>query len=201
MHNLNTSTTPAPVQCQSENGSGTVFCESCPVEQRVRGGTNRLQTQVMAVSGKILARTETLQSIQRDREMRSMWFHVEQVAEGGCTGKHRETVPCPHMLPEVIHRLQESRTEPTKTVFEEALQIVKSEVKPGRTFPTREPDAEFSPAPGPAWNTQPKTSHGKKVQGTQRTARNSSQHWRPRVRKPETPHGTGRVLCHSVEPM
>ena len=36
-------TTLSPVKCQSENGLGTVGCESCPVEQRVRGSTNRLQ--------------------------------------------------------------------------------------------------------------------------------------------------------------
>ena len=43
----------------------------------------------------------------------------------GRTGKHRETVPCPHMLAEVIRRLQESRTAPTKTIFEEAWNVQK----------------------------------------------------------------------------
>ena len=78
MHNFEqinlTRTTLALVQFQSENGSGTGVCETCPVEQRVRGSTNRLQTQVMAVSGKTLAMTESLQSIQRDKEMRSARF-------------------------------------------------------------------------------------------------------------------------------
>ena len=69
----------------------------------------------------------------------------------GCTGKHRETVPCPHMPAEVTRRLDGSRTEPTKIEFEEALKIVKSEVKLGRTFPSQELDAELSPAPGPGW--------------------------------------------------
>ena len=73
-HVNQTQTTSAPVQCQSENGSGNVICESCPVEQRVGGSTNRLQTQAMTVSGKAFVRTETLQSTQRDKEMRSSWF-------------------------------------------------------------------------------------------------------------------------------
>ena len=56
--------------------------EANPMEQRIRGSTNRLQTRVMAVLGKPLARTETLQSVQRDREMRSVRFDVELLAEG-----------------------------------------------------------------------------------------------------------------------
>ena len=46
------------------------------------------------------------------------------------------------MLAEVIRRHQEIRTEPTMTILEEALKIVKSEVKLGRTVPTRELDAD-----------------------------------------------------------
>ena len=55
-----------------------------------------------------------------------------------CVRRHRETVPCPSH-----GRTQESRTEPTKILFEEALKIVKSEAELGRTFPTQELDFEF----------------------------------------------------------
>ena len=76
-NNVNwTQTTSALVQCQAENGSRTVGCESLPVEQRLRG---------KAVPRKTIAGTEILQSIQRDREMRSVRFVVvvELLAEGG----------------------------------------------------------------------------------------------------------------------
>ena len=61
----------------------TLGCKSCTVEQRIPGSTHRLQTQVMAVSGKTLPKTETLPSKQRDREMRMVRFDVELLAEGG----------------------------------------------------------------------------------------------------------------------
>ena len=74
-----------------------------------------------------LASTGTLQSIQRDRNTRvRCGFMLNYWPKEGFTGKHRETDPCLHMLAEVIRRLQESRTEPTKTVFKEAQNIVKS---------------------------------------------------------------------------
>ena len=44
--------------------------------------------------------------------------------------------------------------EPTKLVFEEALEIVRCEVKLGRTFPTQESDAECTAAPVPAKHTE-----------------------------------------------
>ena len=91
----------------------------------------------------------------------------------GCTGKRRETVPCPHMLAEVIRRPQESRTEATKMVFEEALNIVKSEGKLGRTSPTQDVQEGKSIR---------KTKHAETVPcGTEDC--NSSQRWRRRVRK------------------
>ena len=93
--------------------------------QTVSSGTmdaNRLKTQVMAVSGKTFAGTETLQC------------QIFELLADGCTRRHRETVSCPYKLAEVIRRLQESKVEPTKMVFEEALKIVRSESKLGRTF-------------------------------------------------------------------
>ena len=60
-------------------------------------------------------------------------------------------------------RTQESRTEPTKKLFEEALKIVKSEAELGRTFPTQELDFEFFSAPGLGWKTQMKTKHAETV--------------------------------------
>ena len=84
MHNLNvnlTHATSTPGQTHLEYGPRSVGCESCLVEQRIRRSTDGPQTQVMAVPGKTPARTDTRQSIQRDRQMRSVWVDVELLAE------------------------------------------------------------------------------------------------------------------------
>ena len=83
----------------------------------------------------------------------------EPLTEGGV---HKKASP--HMLAEVIRRLQKSRTEPTKTTLEEALNIVKLEVKLGRAFPTQELDVGFSP------KTHLKTKHAETVPVTPKTA-------------------------------
>ena len=49
--------------------------------------------------------------------------------------------------------------EPTKLVFEEALEIVRCEVKLGRTFPTQGLDAECTAAPVLGWKHGPKAKH------------------------------------------
>ena len=118
-------------------------------------------------------RTASLQSVQRGRD-------AELPTEGGVHRKHRIAVPCAHMLAEVIRRLQDSRTELAKTIFKEALNIVKSEVKIGRTFPTQELDAVET------WSRMENTpENDTRGDGTCDTAEcNSSQHWRRRVRKP-----------------
>ena len=92
----------------------------------------------------------------------------------GCTGKHPETVPCPLMLAEVIRRLHESRTEPTKLVFEETSKMVKSEARLRTDFS----DARVGP--------EHKTG-GDDTCDTEDC--NSSHHWRRRVRK----HGNTTV--------
>ena len=63
-----TQTTVARVQCQSESGWGPLF-------------TNRVQWNNRFEAA--LAGTETLHATQRDREMRSVRFDVELLAEGG----------------------------------------------------------------------------------------------------------------------
>ena len=118
--------------------------------------------------------------------------------KGGCTGKRRGTVQCSYMLAEVIRRLQEPNVELTKMVFEEALKIVKSEVILGRSFPTQELDAEFTPAPGPGWKTYPKTKHTVATPGTPKILEFTikSETTSSTVRK----HGNGRdEFGHSVE--
>ena len=81
-----TRTTLTLVQCNSENGPRSVGCESCPVEQPMRGITVRLLAQATAMLGKTLAGTETHQSTQRNIEMRLVWFDVELLAEGVAQG-------------------------------------------------------------------------------------------------------------------
>ena len=49
--------------------------------------------------------------------------------------------------------------EPTKLVFEEALKIVRCEVKLGRTFPTQGLDAECTAAPVLGWKHGRKANH------------------------------------------
>ena len=89
------------------------------------------------------------------------------------------------------HGRTESRTEPTKILFEEVLKIVKSEAEFGRTFPTQELDFEFSSAPGLGWKTQMRTKHAETVLVVDTEDCNSSQHWRRRVRK-SGKHYSGR---------
>ena len=78
-----TQSASVPVEFGSEDGPRSVDWDSCPVEQRVRSGSNRLQAQDMAVSGKTFAVPERLQSKQRDGEVRSMWSDVELLVERG----------------------------------------------------------------------------------------------------------------------
>ena len=95
------------------------------------------------------------------------------------------------MLAEVIRRLQESKMEPTKVVFEEVLKIVKAEVKLGRS-PTQELDAEFTPAPAPGWKTFPTKKHA----GAASTTPKKATHHHigdDEFDSPETPQWTGRV--------
>ena len=177
-----TQTTSVLVQCHLEDGSRSVECKSCPVEQWIRGGPNPPPTQVMAVPGNTLVTEKCV----RCGLMLDIW------PKEGCTGKHCETVPCPLMLAEVSRRLQVSRTEPRKRVFEEALKIVKSEVKLGRTFPTQELDAEFSPAPGPGRKNHPKTRQAETIPATPKTAMHHNI-GDAEFGSPETPRWTGQV--------
>ena len=100
------------------------------------------------------------------------------------------------MLAEVIRRHQESRKESTNMVFEEALKIVKSEVKLGRTFPAEELDAEFSPALGLGWKSHPKTKQVEAILATLETAIHHNI-GDAEFGSPETPQWTGRVLALS----
>ena len=138
--------------------------------------------KVIAVSGKSLVTEKCV----RYGLMLDIW------PKEGCTGKHCKTVPCPLMLAEVSRRLQESRTEPRKRVFEEALKIVKSEVKLGRTFPTQELDAEFSLAPGLGWKNHPKTKQAETIPATPNTAMHHNI-GDAEFGSPETPRWTGQV--------
>ena len=125
----------------------------------VSSGTAGSQTQVMAVSGKHLPspkhfiQCSVTVKFVRCGLMRNCWPREDS------TGKRRETVPCPDMLTEVFRRLQESKVEPTKMVFEEALKIVKAKVKLVRSIPTQELNTEFTPAPRPGWKTHPMKKH------------------------------------------
>ena len=140
MHNWNvnlTHTTSTPGQSHSEYGPRSVGCESCLVEQRIPRSTDRPQTQVMAVPGKTPARTDTRQSIQRDRQMRSVWFDVELLAERRL---HRKTSRNSSRSSHAGRSHSPTARAPNRTDengFEEALKIVNSEVKLGRTFPTQ----------------------------------------------------------------
>ena len=107
----------------------------------------------------------------------------------GFTGTHRETVPCPHMLAEVIRRLQESKMEPTTIVFEEALKIVKAEVKLGLSFTTQELAVEFTPAHGSGRKTCPMKKPAGAAPATPKSG--IYHHIRDEFDSPETPEMDG----------
>ena len=68
---------------------------------------------------------------------------------------------------------------------------MKAEVKLGRSFPTQELDAEFTPAPGPGWKTYPSKKHAGAAPGTPMNA----VHLHivaDEFDSPETPPWTGR---------
>ena len=50
------------------------------------------------------------------------------------------------------------------------MKIVKAKVTLGRSFPTQELDAEFTPAPGPGWKTYPSKKHAGAAPVTSMTA-------------------------------
>ena len=83
---INLTQSASPVEFGSEDGPRSVDWDSCPVEQRLRSGSNRLQAQDMAVSGKTFAVPETLQSKQRDGEVRSVWSDAELLVKRGFSG-------------------------------------------------------------------------------------------------------------------
>ena len=78
-----TQTAPSPFDLWSDNGSRSVNWESHTVEQRVRSSSNGQRTELVAVPGKTFVTPDTLESIQRDREMPSVWSDAELLAEGG----------------------------------------------------------------------------------------------------------------------
>ena len=84
MHSGNTSIL---VDFWWDSGSRSDDLEPCTVEQGVRSSSNRLQTQDVAMSGKTFAEPETLQSMQRDGEMHSVWSDAELLAEGRTHGE------------------------------------------------------------------------------------------------------------------
>ena len=150
----------------------------------------------MAVSGKTLARTETLQSIPRDREMRSVWFDVELLAEGGI---HKEASRDSSMSSHTGRSHSPTSRIPNRTdqdgirgsgEYREVVSQPWTDVSDSRVgrrvFPSTSSGMENSPE---------NETGGDGTRNTEECI--SSQHWRSRVRKPGTPQWTGRVPARS----
>ena len=173
-----TQTTLVPVLSQSKHGLGSVVCQSCPGEQRVRGSTNRRQTQVMAGSGKTPSRTETFQSIQRDRT----------VFGAVCCSTLGQK--------EVVHREMSRDSSMSFADFKHPEQNRHSRVLGGQTrkdvCDSRLGRRIFSGTSSRTENTHENETRGDGTRNTEDC--NSSQQWRRRVRKPENTTVDGTSL-------